>query len=373
MAFEFITDALNERQAQHLLRQRVVVQNNSARVIEIADHQFLNFASNDYLALGDEPLPLITRRSGASSSPLVTGYQACHQQLEQRFCDLLGYEAAMLFGSGFSANISVLKALFNEAPDGFIVQDKLNHASLIDGGLQANAQMQRFNHNNLSHLQARLEKSKSRNKLVVSEGVFSMDGDCAPVADIKALCQHQGAWFMLDDAHGFGVKGNGLGCGATTKPDILVITFGKALACNGAIVLSSKPVIDLLLQNNRDYIYSTAISPMSCEVADHRLTQVLAADDKRAHLSDLISYFKSRCADEGLALMDSDTPIQPLIIGDSEGALNAQQALRKQGIWLSAIRPPTVAHNTARLRITLNSAHTHQDIDTLVNALRSCQ
>ncbi|WP_105215822.1 aminotransferase class I/II-fold pyridoxal phosphate-dependent enzyme [Pseudoalteromonas sp. T1lg22] len=379
MAFDYINDALETRRQQHLLRRRVLVEEVSARSIRVAGKDYLNFASNDYLGLGDFPLSGLDARSGAHSSPLVTGYQRCHQALEQRFCDLLGYQAAMLFPSGFSANISVLKALFGESNDGLIVQDKLNHASLIDGGLQANAAMQRFNHNNISHLQARLTKSKAKNKLVVSEGVFSMDGDCAPVADIHALCRAHDAWFMLDDAHGFGVLGNGLGTayGETdnerARPDILVITFGKALASNGAVVLASTPVIELLLQSNRDYIYSTAVSPMQCAVTEQRLTQLLDAHAERQQLARNIAYFRERCAQASLALMDSQTPIQPLIVGDSESALQMQTDLREQGIWLSAIRPPTVAHNTARLRITLTAAHQEQDIDTLVKALESCR
>ncbi|MBS3796798.1 8-amino-7-oxononanoate synthase [Pseudoalteromonas sp. BDTF-M6] len=375
MAFDYIQDALNARRQQHLLRRRVLVEEVSARSIRVQGSDYLNFASNDYLALGDLPLNELEARSGSHSSPLVTGYQRCHQALEKRFCDLLGYQSAMLFPSGFSANISVLKALFAESNDGLIVQDKLNHASLIDGGLQANAAMQRFNHNNMSHLQARLTKSKARNKLVVSEGVFSMDGDCAPVGEIDALCRAHDAWFMLDDAHGFGVLGDGLGSALErkTRPDILVITFGKALASNGAVVLASTSVIELLLQGNRDYIYSTSISPMQCAITEQRLTQLLDANVQRQQLQRNITYFRERCAQSSLALMESQTPIQPLIVGDSESALQMQTDLREQGIWLSAIRPPTVAHNTARLRITLTAAHQERDIDTLVKALESCR
>ncbi|MEO2279459.1 aminotransferase class I/II-fold pyridoxal phosphate-dependent enzyme [Pseudoalteromonas pernae] len=373
MAFDFIDDVLSQRNAQHLLRQRVVVENVTGRAITVAGKAYLNFASNDYLALGDKPLAGHNERSGSHSSPLVTGYHASHRELEKRFCELLGYEAAMLFASGFSANVSVLKALFNDAPEGFIVQDKLNHASLIDGGLQSNAQMQRFNHNNIAHLQARLSKSKSCNKLVVSEGVFSMDGDCAPMQELRATCDQHHAWFMLDDAHGFGVLNEGLGSARDVKPDILVLTFGKAMACNGAIVLAKNNVIDLLLQANRDYIYSTAVSPLQCDVVSQRLTQLLNAHQEREHLAQLIRYLRKQCEHAGLALMASETPIQPLVVGDSESALEMQQALRKKGIWLSAIRPPTVAQNTARLRITLSAAHTFEDVDTLVSALEQCR
>ncbi|KJY99759.1 aminotransferase class I/II-fold pyridoxal phosphate-dependent enzyme [Pseudoalteromonas ruthenica] len=373
MAFEYIDNVLEGAKEQHLLRQRVVVDDICARTLAVDGRRYLNFASNDYLALGDRPLPPLKGRSGGHSSPLVTGYSREQAELEQRFCALYGFESALLFASGFSANASVLKALFAQAREGLIVQDKLNHASLVDGGLAANAQMQRFNHNNMAHLDARLGKSKAHHKLVVSEGVFSMDGDCAPLEQLRSQCEKHRAWLMLDDAHGFGVLGEGKGSAAVLKPDILVLTFGKALAANGAIVLASNKVIDLLLQSNRDYTYSTALSALQCEVIDTRLTQLLAADAERQHLSALIDYFKSQCAAAHLALMPSDTPIQPLIVGDSESALVMQNQLRDKGIWLSAIRPPTVAHNTARLRITLTAAHTEEDIDTLVSALEQCR
>lgn len=372
MAFEFIEQVLAKRSSEHLLRQRTVVKPIDGRAIEVDGKRYLNFSSNDYLGLASEPVANVHSSAAGNSSPLVTGYTQAHHDLEQRFCELLGYEAGMLFASGFSANQSVLKALFSEAQSGVLIQDKLNHASLIDGGLQAKAAMQRFNHNNLGHLQSRLEKAKGANKLVVTESVFSMDGDTAPLADIKELCTEHDAWLMVDDAHGFGVLNQGLGS-ATHKPEVLVITFGKAMACNGAIVLANKEVISLFAQCNRDYIYSTSLSPLQCQVIDARLSQVLNADGRRAHLNELIGYFKEQAHSAGIATMESDTPIQPIIVGDSESALAMQAQAKELGVWLSAIRPPTVAQNTARLRITLTASHSKADVNTLIEVLRACR
>ena len=247
MSFEFINTHLDERKAQQLLRKRYVVQSATARTITVNDKTYLNFASNDYLGFGDSPVELTSAPLlGSHSSALVTGYQQPQQALEQALCSALGYEAGMLFNSGFSANSSVIKALFQDkatAQHSAIFQDKLNHASLIDGALHANAALIRFNHNDINHLRSRLEKSKARNKLIVSEGVFSMDGDTAPIKALFTLAKQHNAWLMIDDAHGFGALGkSGLGScealiAADTLPDILVITFGKAVASSGGCVL----------------------------------------------------------------------------------------------------------------------------------------
>lgn len=381
MAFEYLAATLSDRQQQGLYRKRTVFSQASARYLCQQNQRYLNFASNDYLGLGQGidytalGSALNSVSSGALSSPLVSGYQQVHQKLEARLCELLNYPAALLFTSGFSANNSVLRALFPSQAIGqqsLIVQDKLNHASLIDGGNAAFAPMQRFNHNNMAHLASRLTKSKAVHKLVVSEGVFSMDGDTAPMAQLHALCQQHSAWLMLDDAHGFGVLNAGLGSSVHYQPDILVITFGKALASSGAAVLASQEVINLLLQFNREYTYSTGVSPLQAALTHAQLERLLAADDKRQQLTDNIALFRQRCETAGIALMPSNTPIQPIVLGDSETTLQAANQLKQQGIWLSAIRPPTVAQNTARLRITINAAHQREDIIALVNALEQC-
>ena len=376
MAFDFIAEHLVERQADALLRKRQLVEQSSGRFIQVAGKQYLNFASNDYLGFADDFIEIQAQHLGSHSSALVNGYNKPQQQLEQRLCELLGYESAMLFNSGFSANSSVLKALFQDksvAQSSAIFQDKLNHASLIDGGLHSAAAMVRFNHNDLRHLESRLQKSKAKHKLIVSEGVFSMDGDQAPIEALCKLAKQYNAWLMIDDAHGFGVLGEqGLGSCEVIKPDLLIITFGKALASSGACLLASKQMIDYMLQFNREYIYSTAMSPLMASCTLERLEKLLKADKRRAQLSENIAYFRALAKEHNLALMESTTAIQPLVLGDAEHTLAVANNLKNKGVWLTAIRPPTVPFNTARLRVTISSAHQAEDIKQLVDSLVEC-
>jgi len=381
MPFEFINTHLQARKQDALLRNRHTVQSATARTITINDVTYLNFASNDYLGFGDCALNLEQSQIlGSHSSPLVTGYQAQQQQLEHYLCEQFGYGAGMLFSSGFSANSSVIKALFQDktaAQNSAIFQDKLNHASLIDGAMHSNAALVRFNHNDLNHLRSRLEKSKAKNKLIISEGVFSMDGDTAPLKDLLALAKAHNAWLMIDDAHGFGALGKtGLGsCEALLDeglalPEVLVITFGKAVASSGACVLASKELINYMLQFNRDYTYSTAMSPLMASLTLSRLKAIKTATNKREQLNSNIALFKQLAKTHNLAVMESNTAIQPIVLGCAEHTLKAAEKLKKNGIWITAIRPPTVAHNTARLRITLTAAHTQADIITLIKHLK---
>ncbi|WP_125779960.1 aminotransferase class I/II-fold pyridoxal phosphate-dependent enzyme [Pseudoalteromonas rubra] len=374
MAFEFIDAALNNRAAASLLRHRQCIDKVSAREIEVDGKRYLNFASNDYLALADQPLNL-TGQPGSRSSALVTGFQSVHAAFESQLCEAFGYDKALLFASGFAANTSVLQALFNDPAVGReseLFQDKLNHASLLDGALHSQAKLTRFNHNDVGHLRARLEKSKAKHKLIVTEGVFSMDGDCAPLTDIAQLAKTHNAWLMVDDAHALGVLGdNGLGSiERGVKPELLVITFGKAMACQGAAVLCSERVQQYLLQFSREYIYSTAMSPMLTEIASSQFAQLRGAVSQRAALKNNIAYFTQSAVQLGIAVMPSDTAIQPIVLGSADNALAAQQQLKERGIWLTAIRPPTVPQNAARLRVTLTAAHTSQDIDALLYALK---
>lgn len=376
MAFDFIAEHLVERQADALLRKRQLVEQSSGRFIQVAGKQYLNFASNDYLGFADDYIEIQAQHLGSHSSALVNGYNKPQQQLEQRLCELLGYESAMLFSSGFSANSSVLKALFQDksvAQSSAIFQDKLNHASLIDGGLHSAAAMVRFNHNDLRHLESRLQKSKAKHKLIVSEGVFSMDGDQAPIEALCKLAKQYNAWLMIDDAHGFGVLGEqGLGSCEVIKPDLLIITFGKALASSGACLLASKKMIDYMLQFNREYIYSTAMSPLMASCTLERLEKLLKADKRRSQLSENIAYFRALAKEHNLALMESTTAIQPLVLGDAEHTLTVANKLKEKGVWLTAIRPPTVPFNTARLRVTISSVHQADDIKQLVDSLVEC-
>ena len=378
MSFDFIHSHLHERKDASLLRTRSEIQHATSRTITVNNKTYLNFASNDYLGFGDEKIEIANGSTlGSHSAALITGYHTSHRQLEHYLCEQLGYQAAMLFNAGFSANSSVIKALFHNktaAQNSAIFQDKLNHASLIDGALHANAALVRFNHNDLNHLRSRLEKSKATNKLIISEGVFSMDGDIAPIKALIALAKQHKAWLMIDDAHGFGVRGKtGLGsCEELINehlPELLVITFGKAIASTGACVLGSQAFIEYMLQFNRDYIYSTAMSPLIASLTLARLKKIKLANSQRQRLEENIVYFKKLADEHNIALMPSNTAIQPIVLGCAEHTLNVAKKLKHQGIWVSAIRPPTVAHNTSRLRVTITAAHTQDDISVLVNSL----
>ena len=338
MPFDFINTHLQARLQDALLRKRHVVQHATARNITVNNKTYLNFASNDYLGFGDVAINLNDSHAlGSHSSALVTGYQAQQKNLEQYLCKQLGYGAGMLFNSGFSANSSVIKALFQDkaaAQSSAIFQDKLNHASLIDGAMHSNAALVRFNHNDLNHLRSRLEKSKAQNKLIISEGVFSMDGDTAPFKELLALAKQHNAWLMIDDAHGFGALGKtGLGsCEAfleegITLPDILVITFGKAVASSGACVLGSKQFIDYMLQFNRDYTYSTAMSPLMASHTLERIKSIKTADVKRDKLNANIALFKQLAKTHNIAVMESNTAIQPIVLGCAEHTLKAAEKL----------------------------------------------
>ncbi|MBE0363983.1 8-amino-7-oxononanoate synthase [Pseudoalteromonas ulvae UL12] len=371
MAFDYIAEQLCERKSQALFRERFLISNTQDCRMTVDGVSYLNFASNNYLGLSSA-LPN-TSQAGSHSSPLVTGYVQAHADLETYLASELGFEACLLFSSGFSANSSVLKTLMSHA-ESEIFQDKLNHASLIDGGLAAKAAMTRFNHNDLSHLSRRLLKSKAKHKLIVSEGVFSMDGDTAPIEALSALAKQHDAWLMIDDAHGFGVLGqHGKGScylDEGIKPDLLILTFGKAVASSGACVLCSREVRDYLIQFNRDYIYSTAMSPMVAEITLQHIQRLFHADDLRHKLTSNIRYFKQLCNEHNIALMSSSTAIQPVVIGDADTTLTVANELKKRGFWVGAIRPPTVAYNTARLRITLTASHSQADIMSLVNQLK---
>ncbi|WP_405632075.1 8-amino-7-oxononanoate synthase [Pseudoalteromonas sp. Ld20] len=378
MPFSYIKTHLQQRADDALLRQRQLISHSTGREITVNTQQYLNFASNDYLGFAADVIQHDTGTAlGSNSSPLVTGYGIEQHQLETYLCELMGFEAAMLFNSGFSANNSVLKALFHDkktAQESATFHDKLNHASLIDGGLHSQAAMIRFNHNDMQHLQSRLEKSSAKHKLIISEGVFSMDGDQAPLAKLKELAKQHNAWLMIDDAHGFGVFGNqGLGTCETIKPDLLVITFGKALASSGACVLASKELVDYMQQFNRDYIYSTGLSPLITNLTRQRIKQIVGDVGalRRNRLADNIDHFKKQALAHKIAVMPSMSAIQPIVLGCAEQTLEAANKLKEKGIWLTAIRPPTVPFNTARLRITLSAAHTHDDINRLVSELKA--
>lgn len=372
-----LSQALEQRRAQQLLRTPVTLECYDGRVLVVAGKSYLNFSGNDYLDLATAPQVLQAFADGAaqfgggsSGSPLVTGQHAVHQQLSDNLADWLGVERVLLFSSGFAANQAMLLTLSSKSDT--LLLDKLSHASLIDAALHSEAGFKRFAHNDLSALQRLLAQQPQ--PMVVTEGVFSMDGDSPDLPAMLALCRQYGAPLLLDDAHGLGVQGpEGKGTAAAqgiaqSELFCTMANFGKALGLGGAFVGGSKTVIDYIEQFGRHYVYSTALPPPLC-AAVLKSIQLCRADNwRRDKLHSNIALFRRLGAD--LPLLNSQSPIQGLVLGSSERALAVSQLLKQQGIWLSAIRPPTVPQGSARLRITLSAAHTTEDITLLVQQLR---
>ncbi|MCP4789555.1 MAG: 8-amino-7-oxononanoate synthase [Gammaproteobacteria bacterium] len=375
---------LQERKDQSLYRLRMTTKGPQKPLLHVRGRDYLSFTSNDYLGLANHPLLIEAMQNAASeygvgsgASHLVCGHSAAHDELEQALAKLTGRPKALLFGSGYMANIGIISALLDKSDAVF--EDRLNHASLLDGGLLSGARFQRYQHNDVLDLQRRLQKTQARNKLVVTDAVFSMDGDQAPLPQLADVCTQQDAWLMLDDAHGIGVlglQGGGTALAAGLSVDqapIYMGTLGKALGCYGAFVAGSETLIDALLQFSRSYIYTTAVPP-AVAVAALTAVQLLRQESwRQTHLQQLITAFRAAALDMGLPLMDSYTAIQPLLIGDADKAMKVSQALRDVGILVTAIRPPTVPVNSARLRITLTAAHTQVQVEQLLATLGKLQ
>lgn len=369
--------SLAGREAAGLKRSLPLIDKVAGRRLWSAGQSYLNFAGNDYLGLSQAPeLRLAADRAalefgaGAVASPLVVGHQAVHRALEAELCDWLGLEAVLLFGSGFCANQAVIKALLGK--EHLLWQDRLNHASLQEAGLLSPARMVRFAHNDMAALEARL---KPNSGLIVSEGVFSMDGDLGDWPGLLRLAGQSGNWLMIDDAHGLGVLGregrgtlDELGV-APEQVQIFMGTFGKALGVGGAFVGGSRELVDYLLNVGRGYVYSTHLPPPQAAAVLAAVRLARRADDRRAHLRALVAQFRAGVADLPLHLLPSATAIQPLVTGEEAATLGLAAVLRQQGLWVGAIRPPTVPKGSARLRITLSAAHTRADVQQLIEAL----
>jgi len=370
-----IAQALSERKAQGLYRQRTRLDRRQ-QMIECHGESLVNFSSNDYLGLAQAPelikawqQGLSLYGTGSGASPLVTGFHSAHHELEVQLADWLGYDRALLFSSGFSANQALLFTLLEK--DDVLIQDKLNHASLMEAGLLSPATMRRFPHNDTTALYRSLLRCHQQHpeaaSMVVTEGVFSMDGDLSPLAEMKSLCARYNSWLVVDDAHGCGVlgeQGRGSCDQAGIKADILVVTFGKAFGLQGAAVLCSEETADYLVQFARHFIYSTAMPPAQAYALSKACNLIQQGGWRREKLQELSELLAERVEPE-VELVATTTPIKPLIIGNSDKAVSASLALKERGIWVSAIRPPTVPTNSARLRITLTAAHSRSDIEKL--------
>ncbi len=379
--FEECGYELAKRKSEGSLRTLSSYASRDSRTISSEDGVLVNFSSNDYLGLSAHPKIAEAWRnglklwgSGSGASALVTGRLKAHAELEEELCDWLGYEKAILFNSGFAANQAVIKTFCKSGRS--IVMDRLAHASLQEAAHLSGAKLLRFHHNDADSCHRCLEKAEGP-LMTVTEGVFSMDGDEAPVEKIISAAQKNNSAFFLDDAHGIGVHGKS-GCGTCDKqgiqpnaPHILMGTFGKALGTMGAFVASSACNIEYMVNFAREYVYSTHMPPAAaCATLEAvRLARSSEGDDLRQNLRDNVACFRNGLASIGLEPSGSTTSIQPVIIGDSEGAVTISSELRKMGFLAGAIRPPTVPAGTARLRITVTAAHSKDDIDGIVNAL----
>ncbi|MCC1498144.1 8-amino-7-oxononanoate synthase [Alcanivorax sp. 1008] len=374
-----LSAALAERRQLRRYRQRLEQQAPAGREALVDGQRLLNFCGNDYLGLANHPQLVTAFKKaadefgvGSGASHLVCGHSHYHHALEEQLAAFCGRPRALLFSTGYMANLGVIQALVGKGDAVF--EDRLNHASLIDGGLASGARFRRYQHVHAASLAAQLAGADVRRKLVVTDGVFSMDGDVAPLAELADVCEQHQAWLMVDDAHGFGVLGeHGGGCvaaqGVQARVPVLVGTLGKAFGTFGAFVAGSDELIETLIQFARPYIYTTALPAAVAAATLASLVLLREEHWRREKLQGLIARFRLGAAQRGFQLMDSATPIQPLLIGDDGEALALSQRLLQRGFLISAIRPPTVPEGTARLRITLSASHEPEDIDRLIESL----
>lgn len=374
-----LSAVLAQIRAQDLHRVRRVVEGGHGARIVVDGRDCLNFCSNDYLGLASDPRlaeaarAALAQGTGSGAAALVSGYNREHAALEEELADFLGRPRALLFSSGWAANLGVLRGLLGR--EDVLVADELNHASLIDGGRLSGARYVRVGHGDVRGFgQALLDVGEAGERVVATDSVFSMDGDLAPLSELSALARRHGAALMVDDAHGVGVLGPaGRGalaaCGA--EADILMAGFGKALGTAGAAVAGSETLIDYLVQRARTWVFSTAPPPALAAAtrASLRLVRGAEGDALRARLAANIARFRAGAAQLGLPLSASETAIQPLVLGAAARALAVSRALWQRGYWVAAIRPPTVPAGTSRLRITLSAAHGEAEIDGLLAAL----
>ncbi|RMW98628.1 8-amino-7-oxononanoate synthase [Allofranklinella schreckenbergeri] len=382
MIWNELESALAQRREQGLLRTRRTLQSPAGPQAVVDGQALLSFCSNDYLGLAADARVAAAVAEGAQrwgagsgASHLVSGHLEPFDQLEERLAAFTGFERALFFSTGYMANLAIVPALVGRGDAVFA--DRLNHASLIDAVQLSRADHVRYAHNDMAALERLLAQSSARRKLILSDAVFSMDGDLAPLRELLALAERFDAWLVLDDAHGLGVLGpQGRGSlahlGLAAAPRLILMgTLGKAVGVSGAFVAASTTVIEWLLQTARTYIFTTASSPaVACGVL--AALEILAGSDgdaRRAHLQRLIAHLRQALADAPRRLLPSHTAIQPLHVGDNHAALALQQHLMQQGLWVPAIRPPTVPAGTARLRISLSAAHTLADVDRLAAAL----
>jgi 8-amino-7-oxononanoate synthase len=373
---------LDARRDAQLYRQRPLLQSPQGPQVVVDGKPLLAFCNNDYLGLANHPDVIGAWQAGAErwgvgggASHLVIGHSTPHHELEEALAEFTGRPRALLFSNGYMANLGAVTALVAQGDT--VLEDRLNHASLLDAGLLSGARFSRYLHNDLSSLASRLDKAVG-DTLVVTDGVFSMDGDIADLPALAQAAKARGAWLMVDDAHGFGplgATGGGIvehfGLGLEDVP-VLIGTLGKSFGTAGAFVAGGDELIETLIQFARPYIYTTS-QPPALACATLKSLQLLRTEHwRREHLAQLIRQFRHGAEQMGLSLMDSFTPIQPILIGDSGRALQLSRLLRDKGLLVTAIRPPTVPAGGARLRVTLSAAHSQAQVQLLLEALAQC-
>ncbi len=377
-----LADGLATLERDSLIRTRRVLDSPQGHRITVDGREALNFSSNDYLGLANHPqlraaahAALDAWGMGSGASPMVSGQTRAHLDAELRFSRFTGLPRALLFSSGYAANLGVIAALCDRSAE--IFADRLDHACLVDGALLSRATFTRYPHLDLEALAARLAASRATVRLVATDAVFSMDGDLAPVPGLLALCERHDAWLLLDDAHGIGVLGaRGRGClehfGVSSARIVYMATLGKALGGYGAFVGGSAEVIEWLVQRARTYIYSTALPPVVAAAAIAAMDLLDADPSIVARLRDRIAQFRAAAGTARLHVSPSMTAIQPLVLEDPTRALEASARLLERGYCVPAIRPPSVPEGTSRLRVSLSAAHSRADVEGLATALAEC-
>ena len=378
-----LQQSLAQREADGLLRKRRLLESAQGPHLKVDGRDVLSFCSNDYLGLANHPDLQSALQEGVNSagvgsgaSHLVTGHHRFHHALEEALARFVDLPAALLFSTGYMANLAAISGLMDR--NDALFADKLNHASLNDGALLSRATLHRYPHGDWGALERLLASSAAPRKMVITDSVFSMDGDIAPLKDLIEVCERHDAWLLIDDAHGFGVLGQqGQGClnhfNLKSPHIIYMATLGKAAGVSGAFIAGERVVIDYLIQNARTYIYTTAMPPALAAASLQSLKLIGASHGRREHLHELIAHLRTRLRLKRWRLMDSHTPIQPLVIGSNDETVQVSEHLLEEGILVPAIRPPTVPKGSARLRISLSAAHTVVDVERLAQALEDAE
>ena len=375
-----LKEELRQRQAKGLYRRRRITETPQQPQMVIDGREVISFCSNDYLGLANHPSVVKAFQDtanifgvGSGAAHLINGHTRNHHELEEALAEFTGRERSLLFSTGYMANLGLIQALVG--PGDTVLADKLNHASLTDGALLSRARLHRYPHGDMNLLLKRLKESEAGEKLIVTDAVFSMDGDFAPLPELAKLAEEYDAWLMADDAHGLGVLGK-TGAGSlehyglnATEVPILMGTLGKAFGTAGAFIAGSEELIEHLIQSARTYIYTTAMPAALAAATLVSLKIIVTEPERRNCLHELVGYFQQKARQFDLKLLPSNTPIQGIMLGDNLKALTVSERLFEQGFMVTAIRPPTVPAGTARLRITLSASHSEAQIDALIRSL----